>query len=329
MKEGLWYLETGSVDPYFNLALEEYVLREKTHGNWLILWQNHNTIVIGQNQNAEEEINWSYVQENEIHVVRRMSGGGAVYHDLGNLNYSFISDAGDAEKMTLEHFAIPVAEALRKLGLNAEVSGRNDIVVEGRKVSGAAQRLHGGRILHHGTLLFDSDLSKVEASLRVNSLKYQSRSAKSVRSRTGCIRDFLPQDMTMDAFKEYLKAELSDGAIQGELTDSELTQIRKLAEEKYASWNWNFGKSRPCTARNAKKWPGGVLEIKVQMENGRIEYIDFAGDFLSRVSIQQLQEALFGVPWNPEAIKEILTQFALDEYFGSISAEEILKTMFE
>lgn len=143
------YLETGSFDPCFNLAFEEFVLCNRTEGDYLLLWQNRNTVVVGRNQNTEEEINRPFVCRHRIHVVRRMTGGGAVYHDLGNLNYSLITDAPDAERISMERFTLPVVNALRGLGLDAEASGRNDILVSGRKVSGTAQRLYRDRILHH------------------------------------------------------------------------------------------------------------------------------------------------------------------------------------
>ena len=244
MERQVHYLETGSQNPYYNLAFEEFVLRNRTEGEYLLLWQNKNTIVIGQNQNAEGEINRAFVEEHDIHVVRRTTGGGAVYHDLGNLNYSFITDVGDAERLTMERFTAPVTEALRALGLQAEASGRNDILVEGRKVSGTAQRVLRNRILHHGTLLFDSNPAMVAGALRVDPVKFQSKSAKSVRSRIGNIREFLKTDMDMQEFWEYLKKALAgSGLIQDSLTPEELQEVKELEESKYDTWEWNFGRS--------------------------------------------------------------------------------------
>ena len=157
----VYYLETRSTDPYYNLAFEEYVLTHRTEGDYLLLWQNDNTVVVGRNQNTAEEINADFVEAHHIRVVRRGTGGGAVYHDLGNLNYSFITDAGEKEKLSFARFTEPVVKALCELGLSASASGRNDILVDGCKVSGTAQRLSGDRVLHHGTLLFDSDPSLV------------------------------------------------------------------------------------------------------------------------------------------------------------------------
>ena len=179
------YLETGSVDPCYNLALEQVVLEQRREGDWLMLWQNRNTVVVGLNQNTAEEINASFVEAHGITVVRRMTGGGAVYHDLGNLNYSFIRDVGNAEELTIGRFTEPVCRALASLGVQASVSGRNDILVDGKKISGVAQRIVGGRILHHGTLLFDSDPAMIAGALRADPAKFTSKSAKSVRSRVG------------------------------------------------------------------------------------------------------------------------------------------------
>ena len=203
--EKVRYLETGSTDPAYNLAFEEYVLTHRRDGAYLLLWQNDNTIVVGRNQNTAQEIDRAFVEQHHIRVVRRGTGGGAVYHDMGNLNYSFITDAGDAERMAMERFTRPIVAALQGLGLQAEASGRNDILVEGRKVSGTAQRLTDGRILHHGTLLFDSRPEMVAGALRADPAKFRSKGAKSVRSRIGNIRDFLPEDMTLPAFWDYLK----------------------------------------------------------------------------------------------------------------------------
>lgn len=324
------YLETGSLNPYYNLAFEEYVLCNRRDGDYLLLWQNDNTVVIGQNQNAEGEINRAFVEKYGINVVRRSTGGGAVYHDLGNLNYSFITDAENAGRQTMLRFTEPVVAALKGLGLRAETSGRNDILVEGRKVSGTAQRLYKHRILHHGTLLFSTNSEMASGALRVDPQKFRSKSAKSVRSRIGNIKDFLDCDMDIAAFRAYLKEALSGGGlISGGLSEAELEQVEKLKREKYDTWAWNFGRSPNYTMNNKRYWPGGCLEAYAAVEKGIVSDISFRGDFLSLCPLDGLLANLRGLPFTAEAVGGVLGRCELKEYFGGITKEEILATLFD
>ena len=330
MERKVKYLETGSKDPYYNLAFEEYVLTHRTVGEYLLLWQNENTIVIGQNQNAEAEINRAFVEEHQITVVRRTTGGGAVYHDLGNLNYSFITDVGDAERMTMERFTKPMVAALQGLGVQAEASGRNDILAEGRKVSGTAQRLVGNRILYHGCLLFDSNPAMVAGALHADPAKFQSKSSKSVRSRIGNIRDFLKRDMDLPAFWEYLKNALSGGGeIEYDcLGEAELAEVQTLRDSKYATWEWNFGRSPRYNVTNKRKWDGGILEPKAEVEQGRITSLVFYGDFMALEPMEPVTEALRGCAFRREDVAAALERFELQNFFGAITEEEILDTLF-
>lgn len=329
MDERVIYLETGSQDPSYNLAVEEYVLTSRLEGGYLLLWQNGSTVVIGQNQNAEEEIDRAFVEAHGIRVVRRTTGGGAVYHDLGNLNYSFITDAGGAERLTMERFTVPVVNALRGLGLQAEASGRNDILVEGKKVSGTAQRLYKNRILHHGTLLFDTDPNMAAGALRAAPEKFRSKSAKSVRSRIGNIRDFLRTDMDLPAFWEYLKTALAGGGfVTGALSEEELRAVEALKREKYDTWEWNFGRSPQYDMANKRYWSGGSLEVRAAVKEGRITAIAFYGDFLSRRPLDQLTASLQGCAFRREDVEAVLARHPLPDYFGGITESEILETMF-
>ena len=330
MQRAVHYLETGSQSPYYNLAFEEYVLTHRTQGDYLLLWQNENTIVVGQNQNTEAEINRPFVEAHHINVVRRSTGGGAVYHDLGNLNYSFITDAGDKASISMDRFTSPVVEALKGLGLQAEASGRNDILVEGRKVSGTAQRRHGGRILHHGTLLFDANPGMVAGALNVDPEKFRSKSTKSVRSRIGNIRDFLPNDMELPAFWAYLKDALSGGGLTpGALSAGELAEVDRLKREKYDTWEWNYGRSPKFDVRCKRYWDGGCLEANVSIANGVITDVRFFGDFLSVCGLEELVERLKGVTFHPEDVRAVLNDSPVGELFGGITADEVTATIFD
>lgn len=327
--EKVRYLETGSTDPAYNLAFEEYVLTHRRDGAYLLLWQNDNTIVVGRNQNTAQEIDRAFVEQHHIRVVRRGTGGGAVYHDMGNLNYSFITDAGDAERMAMERFTRPIVAALQGLGLQAEASGRNDILVEGRKVSGTAQRLTNGRILHHGTLLFDSRPEMVSGALRADPAKFRSKGAKSVRSRIGNIRDFLPEDMTLPAFWDYLKRQLAgDGLVQDALTAEELAAVRQLKAEKYDTWEWTYGRSPGFDMVNRDYFPGGRLEIGLSVSGGRLTAVQFYGDFLSITDTTPLAQALVGTDYREDAVAAVLAQYPLAAMFGGITGEELLRTIF-
>ena len=324
-----FYLETGSTDPAYNLAFEEYVQTHRQSGNYLILWQNRNAVIIGRNQNAEEEINAAFVKEHGIRVIRRNTGGGAVYHDMGNLNYSFITDAGDISQRSAQAFTGPVVGALRALGMDAEASGRNDILISGRKVSGTAQHIIRGRILHHGTLLFESDPEMIAGALNPDPTKFLSKSVKSVRSRVGNIRTLLPSDMSLQSFWDYLKTALSaDGIIPTSLSADELAEVDKLKAEKYDTWEWNFGHS-PRFQRKAKnRYAGGALEIHLSVADGCIQDIRILGDFLALTPIEPLTDALKGCAYREDAVAAVLDNFNLQEMLGGIEKAEFLETIF-
>ena len=324
------YLETGSTDPCLNLAAEQYVLEHRRDGNWLMLWQNANTIVIGLNQNTAEEINASFVEEHRITVVRRMTGGGAVYHDLGNLNYSFIADVGNAEELTISRFTEPVCRALASLGVQAHASGRNDILVGDRKISGVAQRILGNRILHHGTLLFDSDPAMIAGALQVDPAKFSSKSAKSVRSRVGNLRDYLPEEIDLPQFQEALLRELTrDGLIRETLSPAEWQEIRKLADEKYRSWDWTYGHSPDYQYHSRRRFPGGSLELYMNVHTGRIEEIVFFGDFMATAPLDGLTAALRGVRREAQDLGAVLDRFEIPALFGGIQKDEVLSLILD
>ena len=324
-----YYLETGQTDPAYNLAFEEYVLLNKKEGDFLLLWQNENAVIVGRNQNTEEEIDRAFVEAHGVKVVRRVTGGGAVYHDLGHLNYSFITDCGVFDQAAMSAFTEPVVAALRGLGLNAEASGRNDITVDSRKVSGTAQRVQGGRILFHGTLLFDSNPDMVAGALRADPAKFRSKSTKSVRSRVGNISRFLPEKMSLGEFWKYLKNSLLQGEFEEIFLDNnEMASVNKLKSEKYDTWDWNFGHSPRFDRKQKKAFPGGILETGISVSRGGlISAVSFRGDFMSRRDVSEVEAALTGCRYEKEAVRSVLSRFPLEEYFGGITLDEVLESL--
>jgi len=321
------YLETNSTNPYYNLAYEELVLTTKLSGDYLMLWQNDNTIVIGQNQNTFAEINKEAVEKYQVNVVRRATGGGAVYHDLGNLNYSFITDEEEGNKAAFEKFTGPVVAALKNLGIPAEVSGRNDILVEGRKVSGIAQRHYKGRILHHGTLLFCENLERAGEVLSVDPEKIKAKGIKSVRSHIANLGEYLP-GMTLTEFWDYLKKTLASGDLEiCTLNSYELAAVKQLKEAKYDTYEWNYGRSLIADITNKARFAGGTVEIQAQTEHGYITDIRFFGDYLSLQSLDTLEAALKGCRFDRSEIGKVLPN-DLTPYFGNISKEEILSLFY-
>lgn len=332
MNEVLYFMDIRSTDPTYNLALEEYLLTHHMEGEILLLWQNANTIVIGRNQNTEEEINRPFVEAHGVTVVRRTTGGGAVYHDMGNLNYSFIQNVDDPEKMSIAALAVPVVKALRTMGVTAEVSGRNDILVDGKKVSGVAQRMYKNRILHHGTLLYASNPDMVAGALRVRQDKFISKSAKSVRARIGNIQDYVQDpSMNIETFRTRLIEALTERRDVRPITlrPEEEAEIIKLQMEKYRNWDWTYGKSPAYALHTAARFPGGYLEVKADVQNGLIQDIRFIGDFLALIEIDPAQDALKGVRFEREDVRRALGSLPIEKIFGAVTVNDILMLLFE
>lgn len=325
------YILSDSFNPYFNLALEEYIF--KTIGaleDFIILWQNDNTIVIGRHQNTIEEINSDFVKKNKINVVRRITGGGAVYHDLGNLNFSFITGYDKNNMIDYQKYTIPVINALKKLGVNAELSGRNDLTIDEKKFSGNAQSMHKGRILHHGTLLFDSNLDILGKVLNVSLDKIQSKGIKSVRSRVTNIKDYLEKGTSIDEFKELLLKNLFESNDLEEycLSEDDISSINKLKESKYDTWEWNYGKSPKFNFKNSKRFANGKLEILLNVNDGYITECKIYGDFLALCGVDELEKKIVGNKYEKDDIETLLKNVNLTQYFGNITLNEVLQCFF-
>ncbi len=323
------FLDNGNIhDPAINLALEEYALRRLPEKeDYLLFYINEPSIIIGRNQNTAEEINERVVRERGIHVVRRLSGGGAVYHDLGNLNFSFITRDDGRSFHNFRKFTEPVVQALRKLGVDAELSGRNDLQVGERKISGNAQFTSRGRMFSHGTLLFDSEVDAIVSALKVNPAKFESKATKSVRSRVANISEFLQRPMSLEDFKRFLLESIfeSGDIPRYPLTESDWQAVRELADSRYRSWDWNYGRSPAFNVRQVKRIEGaGTYDVRLFVDQGVIREASIYGDFFGTGDIHDITAKLAGVKYDREAIREALASFDLTVYFGPVDREEWL-----
>ncbi|WEV45898.1 lipoate--protein ligase [Streptococcaceae bacterium ESL0687] len=293
------------------------------------LWQNKSAVIVGKHQNTFEEINAPFIKEHGIEVVRRVSGGGAVYHDLGNLNFTFIIPLDHPDKVDWKKFVEPMIRALNKLGIPAVASGRNDLMVDGKKISGNAQRYANGYLMHHGTLLFNSDVETLVRALNVSDEKFISKAVKSVRSRVGNIHDVVP-DLSFEEFHEAIRYELSDQDKDQEivLNEDQLAEVEKAAREKFSSWDWNYGESPEFNYHAHEKFAGGVIDLKAQVEKGIIKSITFEGDFLDVEDVENIIPKFVGLPFDEERILDLLKKYESNKYFGSISPEEVA-SLFE
>ncbi len=327
----LSYLDLTTTDPAFNLAAEQYVFDALPRDRaYFMLWQNDNAIIVGKYQNTFAEINDAYVKEHGIRVVRRLSGGGAVYHDLGNLNFTFIADAGTLSTLNFTIFCEPVIRTLARFGVTAEVNGRNDMTIDGRKFSGNSQYLKQGRIMHHGTILFDSDLSVVSNALQVDESKFQSKASKSVRSRVTNVAAYLPTPVSLPEFRSALLADIAQ-SVGGEAYDfsaSDLAAIEKLRAERYGTWEWNYGFSPACTIERRARIEGcGTVEVRISVSGGLISEMRFYGDFFSVSEPEQLSARFIGLSPDAQGFEKALQGVDVSQYIVGLTNEALMQLL--
>lgn len=316
-------------DPRINLALEEYIVRnfEPTE-DYLLFYINQPSIIIGKHQNTIEEINSTFVKERDIIVIRRISGGGAVYHDLGNLNFSFLTKYDSHKVNNFIQFVQPIVNALKALGLPAEMTGRNDIVADGRKISGNAQFSTTKKMFSHGTLLYNVNIEDLVNALNVSGEKITSKGIKSVRSRVANIAEFLEKPMSMSEFKAYILAEIFKNQPETptyHLSQKEWEAVHQLSKEKYQTWDWNYGRSPEFNIQRKNKFDFGIVDARLDVKNGHIASIKFFGDFLTHGEPFEVEKALLGVRYEQNDLKKALTQVDLTANLGQISAEDFAK----
>ncbi len=323
------YIRNDSHDPHHNLALEEYAFKNlELEESIILLWQNAPSVIIGRYQNTVEEINSEYIKKNNIYVVRRITGGGAVYHDLGNLNFSFIVKETQSD-IDFRKFTDPVIKALSEIGIEASHTGRNDIAIDGKKFSGNAQCHQRGKTLHHGTILFNSCLENVQAALNVKADKIESKGIKSVRSRVTNILDYLDKKVTLREFRDTLLNYLFECQPIREyiLTAADKANIRRLMEEKYLTWEWNYGNSPAYNIIKTGRYPSGGIEVRLNVEKGIITECKIYGDFFSSAEVDELAARFVGVKYREEDLAALLADVDLIEYLGAITREEFLQCL--
>lgn len=324
----VFLFSSSHTSPAFNLAAEEYFLMSKSD-NFILLWRNEPSIIIGKNQNAYAELDLDYVKLHDIKVIRRLTGGGAVFHDLGNLNFTFIKN-GQQGMADFKEFLSPVTAYLRSLGLSAEFSGRNDILIDGMKVSGTAQTNHHGRVMLHGTLLFDASLSVLSAALKPNPLKLQAKGIKSVKSRVTNISTHLGKAMSISDFIEGLSNFLSDSeSCKGyDLISADEEAINLLASEKYSAFSWNFGNAPPYSIEKSAMLPGGIVTANFEVKSGEIRSLRLFGDFFGTEAITELEKRLQKIPYEPSAVAGALSGIDLSCYIMGASSKDIIELLF-
>ncbi|MGJ1430642.1 lipoate--protein ligase [Sphingobacterium spiritivorum] len=321
-------IDSPSTNAYFNIASEEYLLYKYPKEDIFLLYVNAPSIIVGKFQNTLAEINLDYVREQHIKVVRRMSGGGTVYHDTGNLNFSFHTLLGSNDFMDFSQFTQPVIAVLNKMNVPAKLEGRNDLLVDGKKFSGNAKLSKNGKIIQHGTILINSQMNVLVEAIKVNPLKFVDKAVKSNRARVTNLIDYLPENTTTEVLKHLLIDEMlqnNPGASVYQFTEEDIQGIEKLVAEKYSTWDWNYGFSPNYNFKKSIKIPAGFIELHLDVDKGVIEKVKIFGDFFASKPIEELEAAIVGQKHDIDQIEQLLSSTDLTAYFGRVSVAEILE----
>ncbi|MCC9886316.1 lipoate--protein ligase [Streptococcus agalactiae] len=327
------YIVNTSNDPAYNVALEAYAFQKLTDIDEIfILWINEPAIIIGRHQNTIQEINKEFIDKNGIHVVRRLSGGGAVYHDLNNLNYTIISNNTQEGAFDFQTFSKPVIDTLAKLGVKAEFTGRNDLEINGQKFAGNAQAYYKGRMMHHGCLLFDVDMSVLGQALKVSKDKIESKGIKSVHARVTNIVDHLSDKITVQEFSDAILAQMKEEYPEMDeyvLSDAELSEIQAMRDNQFATWDWTYGKAPEYTIERGVRYPAGKITTYANVENSTIKSVKIFGDFFGVKPVDDIEKMLEGVRYDYKDVLAALKTVDTSQYFSRMTPEEITKAIVD
>ena len=320
--EKFYFITHDNNDAYFNLASEEYLLKQ-TDRYYIYLWVNDKSVIVGTNQNAIEEVNLAYTESQGIKVVRRLTGGGSVYHDKGNLCYTIIAPY-DADQDNYKTFTAPIIKYLNDLGVKAEFSGRNDIVIDGKKISGNAQTIFKNRIMHHGTILFDTDSQELSKCLNPSKLKMESKGIKSVRARVTNVKEHLKEEMNISEFKCGLEKEFLSECDKYEFSTQDKLEIQKLIDQKYSKFEWNIGRSPKGKNNFTFKFDFGIFSLNFDTNHGLIENAIITGDFFEKQAVSEFSKKLIGIRFSKEQFQKAFENVG-DYIFGAIGNEIVDK----
>lgn len=319
----------GHHRPQTNLAIEEFLLRHEQFDEPILLFYiNEPSVIIGRNQNTLQEIDQTYVEENGIHLVRRLSGGGAVYHDLGNLNYSFITN-GRQNLHNFSAFLEPVIQTLNEMGIPAEMGGNSDIVMSGKKLSGNAQYATPRRMFSHGTLLFDTDIEPMLKSLNPRQIKIESKAVQSVRSAVANIKALLPEEMDIEQFKQRILHGVfpSDDVPQYRLTETDWEKIRQIESNRYDNWSWNVGRSPRYNVQHSTQLPYGLVDARIDVAQGEIQNLKLYGNFFGANPAVVLEEKLQGVRYERPSLNAALAGLDVGQYIVGLSTDAFIELL--
>ena len=323
-------IQNNQTDPYFNLAAEEYILKNFNEDSFM-LWRNEPSIIVGKHQNALAEINLEYVREKQIKVVRRLSGGGAVFHDLGNLNFTFIMAGEEGKMVDFKKFTKPIVDVLHNLNIEAKFEGQNDLTIGGLKFSGNSEHIWRNKTLHHGTLLFSAGITDLSEALKANPIKFTDKAVKSIRSRVTNISDHLPVKMDILEFSGLIVEHFRNtkkNTLFYEFNDNDIHKIEKLRDEKYSLWEWNFGYSPKYKFEKLIRTKDGNLEFHLNVEKGLIREIKICGDHLSDSDRKVIEKYLMGTRHDPKDVKKRLEEFESWENLNGLAIDDLINGMF-